>query len=96
VDGIGNPLNIAGHSFTITVREERIYMTFKQTIHSLLAALDGYGLSSEKQQLVKDRAQLILTMIEEAPKSMGWKIRAGVGEKVPWYELPESDKEIIN
>jgi len=73
-----------------------IYMTFKQTIHSLLSALEGYGLSTEQQQLVKDRAQLILTMIEGAPKSMGWKLRARVGEKVPWYELPEPDKEIIN
>jgi hypothetical protein len=73
-----------------------IYMTFKQTIHSLLAALDGCGLNSEQQQLVKDGTQLILTMIEEAPKSMRWKLRARVGEKVPWYKLPEPDKEIIN
>jgi len=73
-----------------------IYMTFKQTIHNLLAAVDGYGLSSEQQQLIKDHAQLILTMIEETPKGMGWKLRARVGEKVPWYELPEPDKEIIN
>jgi hypothetical protein len=35
-------------------------------------------------------------MIEEAPKSMGWKMRARVGEKVAWYELPEADKEIVN
>ncbi len=73
-----------------------IYMTFKQTIQNLLGAIDAYDLSSEKQQIVKDRAQQILTMMEEAPKSMGWKLRARVGEKVPWYELPEPDKEIIN
>jgi hypothetical protein len=80
----------------LTSSDWGIYMTFKQTIHNLLGALDAYGLTTEQQQVVKDRAQQILAMIEEAPKSMAWKVRARVGEKVPWYELPEDDKEIVN
>ncbi len=27
--------------------------------------------------------------IDEAPKSTRWKLRARVGDRVPWYELPE-------
>jgi hypothetical protein len=54
------------------------------------------SLTAEQQLVVKDRAQQILTMIEEAPKSMSWKVKARVGDKVPWYELPEADKEIVN
>jgi hypothetical protein len=27
--------------------------------------------------------------IEERPKSVAWKLRALVGTKVRWYELPE-------
>jgi hypothetical protein len=27
--------------------------------------------------------------IEAAPKSTRWKLRARVGERVPWYEQPE-------
>ena len=27
--------------------------------------------------------------IDEAPKSVGWRARARVGEKVRWYETPE-------
>ena len=73
-----------------------IYMTFKQTIRNLLGALDAYGLTPDQQNVIKERAQQILNMIEEAPKSMGWKVRARVGEKVAWYELPEADKEIVN
>jgi hypothetical protein len=73
-----------------------IYMTFRQTIHNLLAALDAYGLTTEQEQLIKSRAQQILATIEAAPKSISWKLRARVGEKVPWYELPEPDKEVIN
>jgi len=30
-------------------------------------------------------------MMESAPKSFGWKMRARVGEKSRWYELPDSD-----
>ena len=29
--------------------------------------------------------------IDAAPKSMGWKLRARVGERVPWYEEPEEE-----
>ena len=28
-------------------------------------------------------------LAETAPKSMKWKVRAGIGDKVRWYELPE-------
>ena len=35
-------------------------------------------------------------MIEDAPKSMGWKMRARMGERVQWYELPEADKEVVD
>jgi len=72
-----------------------IYTTFKKTFHNLLNALEDYGLASEQQQLVKDRAKQILTMMEEASKSTRWKLRAKIGEKVAWYELPEPDKEIV-
>ena len=27
--------------------------------------------------------------IEEEPKSRGWKLRAKVGERKRWYDLPE-------
>jgi hypothetical protein len=73
-----------------------IYMTFKQTIQNLLGALPGYGLTSDEQQTIRDRAQQILNMIEEAPKTMWWKMRARVGKKVPWYGLPEADKEAVD
>ena len=29
--------------------------------------------------------------IEESPKTFGWKMRAKVGDKVKWYQLPEPD-----
>jgi hypothetical protein len=26
---------------------------------------------------------------DETPKGMKWRMRAGIGDKVRWYELPE-------
>jgi hypothetical protein len=35
--------------------------------------------------------QTLLDAIESAPKSRGWRMRAKVGDRVRWYELPEED-----
>jgi hypothetical protein len=31
----------------------------------------------------------VLQRIEEAPKSRAWKLRAKIGERKRWYDLPE-------
>ena len=35
------------------------------------------------------QAEALLATLETAPKSMGWKARARIGERVRWYETPE-------
>lgn len=41
---------------------------------------------------IEGRAERIRRAIDEAPKSMRWRARARVGERVPWYELPEDPR----
>jgi hypothetical protein len=41
-----------------------------------------------KYDLSQQLADLVQVM-SDAPKSTGWKLRAKVGERVKWYELPE-------
>ncbi len=36
-----------------------------------------------------DQAAPLRKLADETPKSMKWRMRAGVGDKVRWYELPE-------
>ncbi len=38
---------------------------------------------------VASQVDLIRAAIEHAPKSLGWRARARVGERVRWYETPE-------
>ena len=35
------------------------------------------------------QARVLQDLAESAPKSMKWKLRANVGDRVRWYELPE-------
>lgn len=41
---------------------------------------------------IRDRVTAIRRVIDDAPKSMRWKARARVGERMAWYELPEDPR----
>ena len=36
-----------------------------------------------------ERLRLLLTALNDAPKSARWKLRARVGDRVQWYVLPD-------
>jgi hypothetical protein len=40
-------------------------------------------------EVVVDRLSRLRSGFEEVPKSRGWKLRARVGDRKRWYELPE-------
>ena len=43
----------------------------------------------ERGELVAERLGALRLRLEEAPKSRGWKMRARIGDRKRWYELPE-------
>lgn len=43
-------------------------------------------------QQVSTRIEALVAAIETQPKSLSWKTRAMVGERVRWYELPEEPR----
>jgi hypothetical protein len=73
-----------------------IYKTFTINLGNITTALGQYQLDPDHEKTVRKRIQDLSTRIEDAPKSMGWKLRARIGEKKQWYELPEKDKEVID
>ena len=66
-----------------------ICKTFTLVLEKTGAMLERFELTPQDKELVKGRMKRILDMIEQEPKSMGWKARARVGEKVAWYKLPD-------
>jgi len=73
-----------------------VYKTFSINMDRLLSTVDNYGLEEDQKRLVVERVSKLKQMIEGAPKSLKWKMRAKVGERVQWYELPEADKEVVD
>src|SRR3954469_24002504 len=48
-----------------------------------------YDLEPGDRERIVGRFDELLARIEDEPKSRGWKLRAKVGERKRWYELPE-------
>ena len=71
-----------------------VYKTITRNLNWLIEYLDKLNLEKEKKNLVEKRARKLLNMIEAKPKSLKWKLRAKIGERMAWYELPEAPKTI--
>ncbi len=65
------------------------YTSVIKNIERIPLMLKRFDLAELEDQLVQDRLAEIKRRMETAPKTMGWKMRAAVGEKVRWYEEPE-------
>ncbi len=65
---------------------------FFHTVERNLPRVAEYGrthLDSSRAEAVAGSAAALEQAMSDAPKSVKWKMRARVGEKVSWYELPE-------
>jgi hypothetical protein len=49
------------------------------------AELEGFG----ERGRVRDQVKTYLAALESSPKTRGWKMRAKLGDRKRWYELPE-------
>ncbi len=67
-----------------------IYKTLTANIVKIVQILPELPFSAEEKNSVWERLSRITNAIESGPKSFSWKMRAKVGERKRWYELPES------
>jgi hypothetical protein len=72
-----------------------LYKTFTMNLNRLFEETEKLDIDAQQKEKAKSRIENLRRTFEDTPKSLGWKIRAKVGERVRWYELPEADKEII-
>lgn len=63
--------------------------TVRANLEKLRDALGGFGLQDALTQVVRDRIDEIISLLDTGKKTIAWKSRALVGERVRWYELPE-------
>jgi len=72
-----------------------IYKTLSTNIGFILTALEEFKLDSEYESVARKHLEELSSRLENIPKTTGWRIRARIGEKKRWYELPEDDKKVI-
>jgi hypothetical protein len=72
-----------------------IYKTFTVKLGMLEVVAQEWDLAAWERDAVVERAGQLTDAIERAPKGIAWKMRAAIGERVKWYELPEEDATIV-
>jgi hypothetical protein len=63
-----------------------MYRTLQVNIGKLRETLDELDIDRD---LVRSRLDEMWSAIAAKPKPLKWKLRARVGDRMPWYELPE-------
>ena len=66
-----------------------LWRTITENLASCREHLANYTLSDGDRGRISERLDAILQRIEDAPKSRGWKLRARIGDRKRWYDLPE-------
>lgn len=70
-------------------RDWGLFRTVQLNLERLQSELDVPGLTQDQIETIRGRLQQLQEVIERAPKSGKWKMRARVGDRVRWYEDPE-------
>lgn len=74
-----------------------------QTVHrNLVALITRWNRAAEASldpasigplATARDRARSLLEVLEACPKSTGWRLRAVIGPRMRWYEVPEEVRQ---
>ncbi len=79
----------AAHVAKLCASDWGLWRTFTANLEALEGHLERYGLPAASEERIKSRIRALLERIEREPKSFGWKMRAKIGERKRWYDLPE-------
>jgi hypothetical protein len=66
-----------------------LWKTVTLSLRKVQGFCDAYDLEATAKLTIIERLNELRTALEHAPKSLKWKVRAAIGERVQWYDLPE-------
>ena len=84
----GDAVN-AAHIARLCASDWGLWRTFTANLEALGEHLERYDLPGDGRERIAGRVSGLLGRIEEEPKSFGWKMRAKIGDRKRWYDLPE-------
>jgi hypothetical protein len=79
----------AAHIAKLCSSDWGLWRTFTANLEALNGHLKRYELPDEGKERISERVKALLQRIEGEPKTFGWKMRAKIGDRKRWYELPE-------
>jgi hypothetical protein len=77
----------AGRIAALCASDWGLWRTITGNLDACCALAPGYDVPNRAE--VEARLEELLNRIDAEPKSRAWKLRAKVGERKRWYELPE-------
>jgi Uncharacterised nucleotidyltransferase len=66
-----------------------LWRTITANVATVLDHAGRYDVPDDDRARITARLQALLDRIDAEPKSRGWKLRARIGERKRWYDLPE-------
>jgi hypothetical protein len=75
----------------LCARDWGLWRTCTGSIERLLANLESSPLDPGEAGLVQQRLERLRDGLEAEPKTMKWRLRSQVGDKVRWYQQPEEE-----
>ena len=76
----------AGYIARCAAEDWGLYRTLQMNVEKLRHTLDELEVDRD---LVQSRLDEIWAAVERQPKPIKWRLRAQVGDRMAWYELPE-------
>jgi hypothetical protein len=85
-DADGETIN-AGRIAALCAADWGLWRTITGNLDTCCALAPGYDVPNRAE--VETRLQELLHRIEAEPKTRSWRLRAKIGDRKRWYELPE-------
>lgn len=83
--GIVNILYIA----LACARDWGLHHTVVRNLQNMARTIDDYPLAAEEKTVLLERIKTLLQAIDASAKSLKWRLRALLGERIRWYEEVE-------
>jgi len=87
-DGDGEVIN-ATYIAALLARDWGLYRTLQLNVERLQSALTQLSLPVD---LALSRLHALWQAVEAHPKSSAWRLRARIGDRLRWYDLPEEEE----
>jgi hypothetical protein len=88
-DDDGAALLNASHVSAVCARDWGLYTTCQDNLARLTELIESLRLPQNDRDRLRACAAALAARMEHAPKSLGWRVRARVGRRARWYEVPE-------